>query len=158
MSDTVFDIMMYETGDGGDINIKNDDIEVVPGLSDQVYKSLFGGNIEQSTSDDLEVLDVREDWWGNDLLTEDEQFNSDFERTLNTAVLNSNGISVLENAADSDLEHLKPYADIELFGSIPSLNKFQLIVQLKEPDQLTSTKIKFVWDGTKKTLIENRII
>jgi len=147
----VVDLMIYESGSGGDLNLKNDDLETVSGLTNQVYLALFGGNIEESTSDDLEDLDERNDWWGNYLLNEELQFNSSFERTLTTVTLNSGGISKLVNAAKKDLKYLEDYADITVEGSITGLNKFQLQVNLQEPDQ-SSTKIKFIWDGTKGTI------
>lgn len=147
----VIDLMIYESGSGGDLNLKNDDLETVSGLTNQVYLALFGGNIEENTSDDLEDLDERNDWWGNYLLNEELQFNSSFERTLTTVTLNSGGISKLINAAKKDLKYLEAYADITVEGSIIGLNKFKLQVNLQEPDQ-SSTKIKFIWDGTKGTI------
>ena len=147
----VVDLMIYESGSGGDLNLKNDDLETVSGLTNQVYLALFGGNIEENTSDDLEDLDERNDWWGNYLLNEELQFNSSFERTLTTVTINSGGISKLVNAAKKDLKYLEDYADITVEGSIVGLNKFQLQVSLQEPNQ-SSTKIKFIWDGTKGTI------
>ena len=49
------------------------------------------------------------------------------------------------------------YADIEISGSIVQTNRFELLVNLIEPDQ-QSTKIKFIWDGTRNELIEQVII
>jgi len=150
--DTI-DVMIYESGSGGDLNLKNEDIEKISGLTNQVYLALFGGNIEQNTSDDLAELDERNDWWGNSLLQSEQQFNSFFERALNMIALTSGGISLLENAAKKDLKYLQKYADINIEGSIIGLNKFQLQVNMMEPDE-NSTKIKFIWDGTKQELIE----
>jgi len=153
----VTDIAFYESGDGGEMSLKNDDIEVIHGLTNQVYFHLFGGNIEQSTSESLDDLEIREDYFGNFYLNEENQFNSEFEKTLSTVVLNTNGLSDLKDAADLDLKPLKSYADIETEISIIGLNKVQLIVSLQEPNNI-STKIKIVWDGTKNEVIENIII
>lgn len=149
----IFDIMIYESGDGGELNLKNDDLETISGLTNQVYLALFGGNKEQVTSDELDEVDVRNDYWANELLEDELQFNSTFEKALSEVVLNSNGISKLEDAAANDLEYLKEYADINIEGSIPEINIFQLEVELIEPDDI-STKIKFLWDATKNELIE----
>ena len=155
----IFDIMIYESGSGGDFNLKNDDLETISGLTNQVYLALFGGNIEENsiTSDELDDLDFRGDWFGNEYLQEEFQFNSLFERTLTQVALNSQGISTLEDAASQDLEFLTEYAEINIEGSIPEINKFQLVVQLIEPNDI-STKIKFIWDATKNELIETIII
>ena len=101
----IVDIMIFENGSGGDLNLKNDDIETISGLMNQVYLALFGGNLEQNTSDDLSELEERNDWWGNSLLKKENQFNSNFERTLRTIPLNSSGLIKIENAAKEDLKY-----------------------------------------------------
>jgi len=150
----ITDIMMYENGSGGELSLKNDDLESINGLTNQVYLALFGGNIQQSTSENLESLDIREDYWGNEYLEEELQYNSLFEKTIRTVTLNTNGLSILKDAAEQDLNYLKKYADISMEISIKKLNFVELIVTLIEPDDI-STKIKLLWDGTKNELIEN---
>lgn len=145
--------MIYEFGTGGDINLKNEDVETVQGITNQVYLALFGGNIEESTSLVSESQNEKNDWFGNFYLDTEHQFNSTFERTINKIALTSGGISTLIDAAKTDLKYLQGYADIEISGLIPSLNKFELIVQLTEPNK-KSTKITFIWDGTRKEIIE----
>jgi phage gp46-like protein len=149
----IADVAIYEAGSGGEWILKNDDIDTISGLTNQVYLALFGGNIEQDTSDDLLDLDQRNDWWGNFLLKEENQFNSTFERTLKTIALNSSGLSKLENAAKEDLQFLKEYADIEIDSQITGVNKMTLFVNVIEPNS-QSTKLKFVWDGTRNEIIE----
>lgn len=149
----ITDVSIYEAGSGGEWILKNDDIDAISGLTNQVYLALFGGNIEQDTSDDLVELDERSDWWGNFFLKSENQFNSTFERTLKTIALNSSGLSKLENAAKEDLAFLKEYADVEIDSQITGVNKMTLFVNLVEPSN-QSIKIKFVWDGTKNEIIE----
>ena len=151
------DLMIYETGSGGDLSLKNNDIETIEGLTNQVYLALFGGNVEQSTDEDLSELDERLDWWGNEYLSTEFQFNSIFEKTLMEVALNSEGVNTLVNAAKQDLKYLEEYADIEINGAVTQINRFELTVNLKEPG-VDSTKIKFIWDGTKNELIEQKII
>jgi phage gp46-like protein len=153
----VFDIGIFECGTGGDINIKSGDIEVIHGLTNQVYLALFGGNIEQNTEDVIEGTEERRDWWGNAYLARENQFNSNFERALMSQPLTSGGISRLEDAAKKDLKFLNNYADIIVSGSITAPGHFQLSVQLKYPGG-NSTKIKFLWDGTQGEIIEQTII
>lgn len=153
----IADIAMYESGSGGELSLTNEDLTTIQGLTNQVYLALFGGNTEQSTSDDLNELDQRSDWWGNAYLSEENQFNSDFERTIREVALTGEGLSRLEDAAKNDLKYLSDYADIEIEASKISLNRVQILVNLTEPDS-RSTKIKFIWDGTRNELIEQIII
>lgn len=154
----IVDLTILESGDGGDLYLNNEDLSTVSGLTNQVYLALFGGNVEQSTSIDLSELEQRFDWWGNEYLEDDEfRFNSEFERKLNQVALNSGGVSILEDAAKSDLVYLQEYADIQIEGSIPDINKFKLLVSLQEPGT-DSVKISFIWDGTKNEVIHEIII
>jgi phage gp46-like protein len=153
----IADIEIFETGGGGDLNLKAEDIATIKGLTNQVYLALFGGQYEQVTGEDLEQLDQRGDWWGNNLLNAEFQFNSTFERRLNEVVLNSSGLIDLENSAKEDLQFLREYADVEIDLLIDSYQKLTIFVDVIEPDK-ESVKIKFVWDGTKKEVIEQKII
>lgn len=153
----ISDIAINESGSGGDLNLINDDLNTIEGLSNQVYLALFGGNIESSTSEDLDNLDQRDDWWGNSLLSKENQFNSLFEKTISTIALNSAGLSKLIDAAKEDLKYLEEYAIIDIDANIVSLNRINLLVNLTEPNS-ESLKIKFVWDGQKNELIEQKII
>lgn len=150
----ILDLAVHETGSGGDFNIKNNDIETINGLTNQVYLALFGGNIEESTTPDLDSLQERNDWWANTYLQVENQFNSLFEKALTEVALTSAGISVLVDAAKNDLKYLNEYADITVVGSIPDINKFQLDVELKQPN-VKSEKVTFIWDGTRKEIIQN---
>lgn len=152
-----FDIMIYESGSGGDLNLRNNDLETIKGLTNQAYLALFGGNIEQSTSDDLDELEFREDWWGNEYLDDEFQFNSSFERSLLNNPLTVNGVSKMVDAANADLEYLREYAEINVFGSILDVNRMLLEIEIIEPDGL-SAKIKLLWDRTRQEFIEQKII
>ncbi len=148
------DIMLYESGSGGEMLLKNDDIEAIHGLTNQVYLALFGGNIEQSTSEDLDLIQVREDYWGNNYFDDEFQFNSELEKTLMTVVLNTNGLSIIKDAVEKDLDYLKKYAEIDVDVSMIKVNFVEILIILHEPDNI-STRIKLIWDGTKNELIEN---
>ena len=155
MAASIADLLIYESGDGGEFSLKNDDLETVSSITNQVYLAFFGGNLEQDTSDIIEDGEERSDWWGNELL--DIPFNSKLERTLNNVALNSSGLRQIENAAKEDLKYLTYFADIIITASIESVNKLNLLVQLIEPDN-QSFKIKFVWDNLRTELIEERVI
>lgn len=153
----ITDIGIYDNGNGGEINLVNNDIQTIKGLTNQVYLALFGGNIEQSTSEGLSELDQRYDWWGNQFIPDNQQFNSNFERTLSQVALNSSGLKTLREAAESDLQYLSDFADITVETSIISSRRLELSVTLAEPDR-QSTKVKFIWDGMRNEIIEHQII
>lgn len=154
---TVLDVMVFESGSGGEWNLKANDVEYISGLTNQVYLALFGGNIEQNTDEGLADVEQRHDYWANAFILDEHQYNSTFERTIMNVALNSAGVSKLENAASEDLKYLEAYADIAISGAVTGLGKFELTVQLDEPSGI-STKLKFIWDATKNELIEQRTI
>jgi phage gp46-like protein len=155
---TIIDIAFHETGSGGDINLTpNYDIDTVKGLFNQVYLALFGGNVEQSTSEFLQDSDERFDWWGNKYLQEEYQFNSSFEKALYNNALTSSGLSKITEAAKKDLKYLRRYADIDISANIISRDRMKLIIYLRQPDKQTP-KIIFIWDRTKNEIIEQSLI
>ena len=153
----IIDILIYENGDGGELQLRNEDLQISQALTNQVYLALFGGNIEENTSGGMEDREQREDYWGNELLEAEHQFNSNFERELKKQPLTSGGISKLEDAAKRDLEFLQDYADIEVEGFAPKPYMLELYVTLIQPD-VDSVKIKFVWDSQKQEFYEQKII
>lgn len=152
MAKVITDILIYESGDGGEFQLVNGDLNTVQSITNCVYLALFGGNIEQDTSNSIEDNEQRSDWWGN-LLLSDIPYNSEFERTLLNVSLNSSGISKLENAAKNDLKFLKDYANISVNISIDDIDKMSLVVSLQEPDN-TERKIKFIWDQLTNEVIQ----
>ncbi len=77
------DISIYETGSGGDLELLGNDIASTSGLFNMVYMAWFGGNPEASTTGNELESELRDDWFGNALLFENEkevQFNSILEK------------------------------------------------------------------------------
>lgn len=146
------DIMIYESGGGGEISVKGADIETTDGLFNQPYLSHFGGNVEASTTGDEIEGTERFDWWGNAYFEEKNQMNSALERALNDNALDSSGRVNIETAANKDLEHLKNIAEVSSTVSIIGVDKVLIT------DQINQTIINYTWDATKSELIEERII
>lgn len=147
------DIMIYENGNGGDINLKNQDIEMVKGLTNQIYLALFSGNVEQITEEQSAFDTERFDYWGNNYLQKEQQYNSHFEKALAQTVLTSAGLIALENAAKKDLSYFGKYAEISVKGYIADKDRLEMYVEVKQKD-IQNDKIKFIWDGTRKEIIE----
>lgn len=146
------DIVIFESGNGGDISIKDGDVVTTDGLFNQPYLAHFGGNVGNSTTGQEIEGEERFDWWGNTFLEEQNQMNSLLENTLNNVSLNSSGRLVLENDSKKDLEFLSEIANVTSDVLIIGVDKLQI------HDKLSQNKVDFFWNGTKNELIEERTI
>ena len=151
------DLSIYETGNGGDLILKNGDLEITEGLTNQPYLAHFGGNKEASTTGEEIQGTERLDWWGNSFFINDEagQMNSELERALDKNNLSSSGRIEIENQAKEDLKFLADVAEISTNVSILDDDKVQISDKLSQPD---NEKFLFIWDATKNELIEDKII
>ncbi len=155
------DILIYESGDGGELLVSNNDIALVEYLYNQVYLAWFGGNVEADTLSNEPAGEIRFDWWANALLFPNDpgsQFNSQTERALNSNVLNSVGRVNIERAAQADLQYLKDIANITVNVVILSTNRVQLSALLQQPGNLEDKTFVFIWDNAKNELITNKVI
>ena len=157
------DLSIFESGNGGDVEIQGDNVELTEGLFVQVYLALFGGNVEADTldedADDPTILNF--DWWGNNLFFQDDpqlQFNSQTERTLNSVALTPAGRAEIEAAAREDLRFLRELGEVTVTVSIPDVDKVELMVTIQEPDEQQPQNFIFLWDGTKLETVINRVI
>ncbi len=92
----MIDIMVYESGSGGEIMVRNNDVVTVNGYENNPYLAQFGGNA----------------FWGDGLLmTGDQQHVAQTEEALNTNTLSSSGRIAIEEAMKADLAFLP--SDIE---------------------------------------------
>lgn len=124
-----WDIKIIETGNGGDLVKKGNDLESVKGIHNMPYLGMFGGNVEQSTSV-TQVVDAK-DWWGNRLLMNANtsiQFNSITEKILNTTELTSGGRVVIENAIKNDLQFLSPQSKIKVTVTIVATDRINILI------------------------------
>lgn len=142
------DILIYESGNGGEISIKNGDIETTDSLVNQFYLAHFGGNIEAITTGEEVEGEERNDWWGNFFLDKKNQMNSLLEKTLNEVPLNSSGRTILERNSIKDIEFLNSLGTITSEVVLTGNNK--LIIT----DKINQTKVDFIWDATKSEIIE----
>ena len=142
------DIMIYESGNGGELSLKNGDIESTDAIFNQPYLSHFGGNIEAlTTGNEIEGVE-RFDWFGNSFLESGAQVNSLLEKSLNENALNSSGRIVIESDANTDLEFLKDLGTIQSEVSITGVDKVRI------SDKINQSKVDFIWNATKDELIE----
>lgn len=144
----MIDIMIYESGNGGELSLKNGIIEETSAIFNQIYLAHFGGNLEANTTDDELEGEERFDWWGNTFFNGDDRMNSNLERSLNENSLNSYGRILIERAALSDIEYLSDIAEIQTEVTLISADK------LKISHTLNQTQVNYIWDATKNEVIQ----
>jgi hypothetical protein len=144
----MIDVLIYESGNGGELSLKNGDIETTDGLLNIPYLSHFGGNVEASTKGNELEGEERFDWWGNTFIPTESQMNSELERALNSNALNSSGRVNIESAAKKDLEVLKDVAELLTLVTITGNEKILIT------DKINKSVVNMAWDATKNELIE----
>lgn len=139
------DLLLTETGNGGDLVIRDNDLVLTSNLSNQIYLALFGGNL---VDDNGELFN---EYWANVQLSDESKYVSQFERTLNEVVINSSGLQRLHEAANKDLEFLKKYVNYTLELSILNKDSISLYIDIKAPNNVEN-KVSIVWNSTTKTV------
>ena len=155
------DITIYETGNGGDITVVNNDISLSESLYQQAYLAMFGGNIEADTLGNELPTQVRLDWWGNSALlanTIPGQFNSQTERAILNNALTSTGRVAIQRAAEADLSYLSTIAVVTVAVNILSVSKLQILVNLSQPSNNANVQLQVLWDNAKQQMITNLVI
>lgn len=150
------DILLYESGSGGEIAVIGNDIALVEQIFQQCYLALFGGNIEASTLGNEPVTQIREDYWQNALFYNNDpgrQFNSQTERALNENALTSTGRVNIQRAVEADLQYFKTIADISVNVVILSVNKVQITIGIKQPGSQSGQSLQVIWDNAKQEMI-----
>lgn len=143
------DILIQETGDGGDFVLADNDLVMTSDLSNQIYLALFGGN-KISTNGEQ-----NNEYWGNVLVEEEQKYVSYFEKSLSEYAINSFGIQKMRDAADKDLQFLKKYVNYKLELQILTKDSLSLLVLIDAPNNLEQ-KINIIWNisiSNKKILL-----
>lgn len=92
------DVLLFQTTDGGEITVENNQIKLTEGLETAVYLSLFSP----------------EDWFLNDIAeTNEEKLSSETEQVIRNKPNVSKNYGLLEQAINNDLKWLTTgkYAD-----------------------------------------------
>lgn len=155
------DILLFESGNGGQISIVKDDLVLNEVLYNQFYLALFGGNYEASTTGKELPAQGRKDYWANSLFFADDtflQYNSLTERVLDNVALNSAGRIEIERAVNEDLSYLKRVFNYTVSVNIETLNKIVIKVNFSEKTSQEEKALQLVFDNAKKELIIQRII
>ena len=150
------DILIYESGDGGEFSIQSGDLAINETLYNQVYLALFGGNIEADTKREYLPTEERNDYWGNALIFANEpekQFNSTTERTINNTALNSAGRLTIIRAIETDLQYLSDLLTFTVDAEILSVNTIRIIIKFEPLGSQQSRVLQLVYNNAKNELI-----
>jgi len=148
------DIVLCETGDGGDFIFKNGDFVLTNGMTNQPYLGWFGGNIggEERDKEDAPQSEQRTDWWGNDLLFQQDlqfYFNSELETLLQKSALNSGQRILIEEIAEMDLSFMEGFGSVDVEATIIDIDRIEITAKITEPDNEENKIFTFIWDATK---------
>lgn len=148
------DLKIIENGNGGDLVFENQDIVLISEIYNQSYLAHFGGNTENSTTDDFSDIEEHGDFWLNALILKDEpneQFNSKLEKSLDEIELSSSGRIKLQSISTKDLEYLANFAKYTSTISIPFVDKIKVFDTFVKDDK---TSFIYIWDEAKDEIIE----
>lgn len=119
------DVRLYQTDDGGEIDVIGGQEQMADGLGTACYLSLFGGNERDSglTADDSKQF------WAN--LVEDDpnaRYRSKTQALLTSLTLIPANLRALEDAAADDLSWLVPSiaSDVAVDATMPALRSVLL--------------------------------
>lgn len=109
------DALLFNTGDGGELNIDDNGVETTDGLETAAYLSLFCG-----------------EFWADNLQTDSEfKYPNRFWKLYQEIPVVPKNLSRFEDAAKKDLEEL-PVSSVTVSAQIIGLNKLKLTCQLDE--------------------------
>jgi phage gp46-like protein len=96
----VTDVRLYQTADGGEIDVVAGQVVMDDELATAVFLSLFGGNQEDSGSDG----DMPREWWGNKLAPDEaEKLRSETQHLIAKIPVTSGNLRRFQDAAQRDL-------------------------------------------------------
>lgn len=151
------DLVIYETGNGGDVQLKGNDLAMTDGLTNMPLLGLFGGNTAASTTGPKLPNEQAFDWWGNYILFPNDQsvmFNSEFERALGNVSLTSSGRIILEGKIKADLAFMTKFAEVSVTTTVINVDRIEFSVKINEPGNPENKEFTYIWDATKNELIE----
>ena len=155
------DLLLYETGSGGDLAVLSNDLAMAESLYQQVYLALFGGNIEANTKSKYIESEERFDYWGNSLVWNVKttmQFNSETERALKNNALNSSGRLAILQAVQNDLRYLTSLLSYTIEVSVLGVNRLKITVNFTQRGNQENKVLQLVYDNAKNELIIEKII
>jgi hypothetical protein len=149
------DLLIIETGNGGDVVLNGNDFVLIDGLSNMPYLAMFGGNVEVSSDGESN------DWWGNSLLMFNEpdiQYISVLERTLKNIALSSSSIQTIKRAVAEDLAFMQDFSDIKIDIQLIGIDRISIYLKITKLDGLEIVEFNYLWDSTTNELNAGDIV
>ena len=138
------EVYLFNTADGGDINVVNGITETRAGLETAAYLSMFGGNAEDDASENK-----TKQFWGNLLETQpSKQYRSKTQYILSGLPATASNLLKLERAVNEDLKWMLETgvsSKIEVKASIPSLNRVEILVTITAKGAPSSFNFYLNW-------------
>ena len=123
------DVYMFNTVEGGNIQIENGVTTMSGGLETTAYLSMFGGNED----DDLSSTTINQ-WWGNGLETDPANtYRSETQHLMTRLPATSSNLLRLEEAAGRDVAWMKDkglVTSIAAEATIPELNRVMIALDM----------------------------
>lgn len=119
-------VKLFQTDNDGDVEFINGQVVVTSGLDSTVYLSLFGGNEDDSGSEDNPAQ-----WWGN--IGESVQYRSETQYLLRSIPATLPNISLVRRAVERDLQWLldmKIASSIEVSLSLSEITRLSISVTI----------------------------
>jgi len=148
------DVVLCETGNGGDFIHENNDFKLTEGMTNFIYIGWFGGNYggDERDKEDTPQSEQRDDWFGNTLFFDvdvDFRYNSELETTLGKSALNSSSRLLIERVAKGDLDFLGDFGEVEVEASIIDIDKIKITAKINQPDNEENKIFTYIWDSMK---------
>lgn len=120
----MIDVAFIETGNGGEVKLVGNDLQMYYYGENNIYFGLFGGNKEPIKNKFNE--DQNFEWWGNKLFFEENksiQFVSTVERFLQDTPLTSSGRVMIENAMKGSLKFMDDIGEVTVVVTIVATDR-----------------------------------
>lgn len=156
MDTSTRDLLLYESGSGGELYLLNNDLVLSETFFQSIYVSLFGGNVKASTLGNEIPGQERFDYWANSLFFKNQkskQFNSLTEKILNEVTINSNGRLRIKSAVEQDLNYLKKIVNFTVNVLILDINKIKIEILVSSASNQSEKAFQFIWDNAKQEVI-----
>jgi len=124
------DVRLFQTNDGGEIQVEGGTVAMDGGLETAVYLSLFGGNEgDDGRPDNLAT------WWGNvDEELPERQYRSETQNLLRALPATSGNLRRIEDAVNRDLAwliELNVASLLSAAASVIGLNRVKITINIE---------------------------
>lgn len=124
------DARLFQTDDGGDIQVEDGLVAMDGGLETTVYLSLFGGNEDDDGRPDNPLT-----WWGNiDEELPERKYRSETQHLLRALPATSGNLRRIEDAVTRDLAWMLPSgvaSSLSASASVTGLNRVKITINIE---------------------------